>query len=161
MMDVFVGIGSNVEPKKHIHAAVKLLRDRFGHLHLSPVYQNPALGFEGDDFFNLVAAFDTALDAEHLEALLKEIEMRSGRTRETRRFTPRAVDLDLLLFGDKVSAHPRLPRPDVLNYAFVLKPLADLAPSHRHPLTGQTYAHHWQEYAGEKDALRKIELPGL
>ncbi|HEU5397829.1 MAG TPA: 2-amino-4-hydroxy-6-hydroxymethyldihydropteridine diphosphokinase [Gammaproteobacteria bacterium] len=161
-VEAFVGIGSNVEPEQRVRQAVKLLRERFGAIRLSPVYRNAAVGFEGDDFLNLVAAFETALDVDALNAALDEIELACGRERGAARFTPRTMDLDLLLYGDRVSAAPvKLPRPEILKYAFVLKPLADLVPDRRHPGTDSTYAELWARYPGGKSGIDVVCLLGM
>lgn len=162
MTEVFVGIGSNVEPEKHFRAASRLLRERFGAVRLSPVYRNKAVGFEGDDFLNGVAVFATTLSVETLNEALDDIEVRCGRERGAARFSPRTLDLDLLLYGDTVSEAPvRLPRKEILKYSFVLKPLADIAGSLRHPVTGQTYAEHWAAFEGEGGTLTRTDLSGL
>jgi len=161
MTEAFVGIGSNVRPEEHVRQAVKLMRERFGRLRLSPVYRNKAVGFEGDDFLNLVAAFDTDLGAEELNAALDEIELRCGRQRGAARFAPRTLDLDLLLYGERVDPALRLPRKEILEYAFVLKPLMELVGGHRHPATRMTYKEHWARFQGDKSGLTAMELPDL
>ncbi|HEV2112107.1 MAG TPA: 2-amino-4-hydroxy-6-hydroxymethyldihydropteridine diphosphokinase [Gammaproteobacteria bacterium] len=161
MTEVFVGIGSNVRPEEHVRQAVKLMRERFGGLRLSPVYRTKAVGFEGDDFLNLVAAFDTGLAAAELNAALDEIELRCGRQRGAARFAPRTLDLDLLLHGERVDPALRLPRKEILQYAFVLKPLMELAGVHRHPESGMTYKEHWARFQGDRGGLTAVELPGL
>ncbi|HEV2212598.1 MAG TPA: 2-amino-4-hydroxy-6-hydroxymethyldihydropteridine diphosphokinase, partial [Gammaproteobacteria bacterium] len=105
-VEAFVGIGSNVEPERRVRQAVKLLRERFGAIRLSPVYRNAAVGFEGDDFLNLVVAFGTELEVTPLNATLDEIELACGRERGAACFAPRTMDLDLLLYGDCVSRPP-------------------------------------------------------
>ena len=161
-VEVFVGIGSNVEPERRVLQSVKLLRERFGMIRLSPVYRNAAVGFEGDDFLNMVVAFGTDLEVTQLNAALHEIELACGRERGAARFAPRTMDLDLLLYGDRVSAAPvKLPRPEILKYAFVLKPLADLAPDRRHPGTDSTYAELWARHPGNRDGMKVVLLPGL
>jgi len=160
--EVFVGIGSNVEPERHVRQAVALLREQFGPVQLSPVYRNRAVGFEGDDFLNLVTCFGTRLGVAELNTALDGIEVRCGRERSARKFSPRTLDLDLLLYGDTVSEKPvRLPRREILKYAFVLKPLADIAAGRRHPETGRSYAEHWADFSGEGAALARVELAGL
>jgi 2-amino-4-hydroxy-6-hydroxymethyldihydropteridine diphosphokinase len=161
MTRAYVGIGSNVEPERHMVMAVQALRGRFGTLTLSPFYKNKAVGFEGDDFLNGVIGLDTDLEVPALKAALDEVELACGRQRGAARFAPRTLDLDLLLFGDEVDAAAKLPRADILRYAFVLKPLADIAAAGRHPVTGRTYAEHWAGFAGEGGALQAVRLSGL
>lgn len=162
MTRIFVGIGSNVEPERRIREAVRFLRQRFGAVELSPIYRNPAVGFQGDDFLNLVAAFDSPEDAASVHAALDEIERQCGRVRGGPRFAPRTLDLDLLLYGDLVADAPvKLPRPEILKYAYVLKPLADLVPEQRHPLTGRSFAEHWRDFPGRNQPLVAVELAGI
>jgi 2-amino-4-hydroxy-6-hydroxymethyldihydropteridine diphosphokinase len=161
MTRVYVAIGSNVEAERHVAMAVQALRGRFGALQLSPIYRNHAVGFQGDDFLNAVAGFDSAMDVPALKAALDEIEVDCGRQRGAARFAPRTLDLDLLLFGDRVDAAEKLPRGDILRYSFVLKPLADIAAGERHPVTGLTYAQHWSGFEGEGGALQAVSPPGL
>lgn len=161
MTEAFVAIGSNVRPEEHVREAVKLMRERFGALRLSPVYRNKAVGFEGDDFLNLVTAFDTSLGVEELKAALDEIELRCGRQRGAARFAPRTLDLDLLLHGERVDPAQKLPRKEILEYAFVLKPLTDIAGGLRHPVDGRTYAELWARYPGERGDMGVVTLAGL
>lgn len=162
MTRVFVGIGSNVEPERRIREALRLLHRRFGPAELSPIYRNPAVGFQGDDFLNLVVAFDSPEDAANVHAALDEIERQCGRVRGGPRFAPRTLDLDLLLYGDLVADAPvKLPRPEILKYAYVLKPLADLVPERRHPLTGRSFAEHWRDFPGRNQPLVVVELAGI
>ncbi|HEX5340758.1 MAG TPA: 2-amino-4-hydroxy-6-hydroxymethyldihydropteridine diphosphokinase [Gammaproteobacteria bacterium] len=162
MTQVFVGIGSNVEPERNIRSAVKLLRERFGQVSVSPVYRNPAVGFEGDDFFNLAAGFASDLGFEQVHEILERIEFVCGRVRGGPRYAPRTLDIDLLLYGDLVrESPPVLPRKDLLRYAFVLKPMADIAPAHRHPLTGRSMAEHWAEFDAASQPLAPVMFAGL
>jgi 2-amino-4-hydroxy-6-hydroxymethyldihydropteridine diphosphokinase len=162
MTAVFVGIGSNVEPERRVHEAVRGLRRRFPGLRVSPVYRNPAVGFRGDDFLNLAAAFESEETVPGVRAALDEIERQCGRVRGGPRFAPRTLDLDLLLYGDLIADSPvRLPRPEILQHAYVLKPLADLAPARRHPLTGKTFEEHWRAMAGQNPRLVLAKLADL
>jgi 2-amino-4-hydroxy-6-hydroxymethyldihydropteridine diphosphokinase len=164
MVRVYVSIGSNIEREPNIRAAVQALRERFGTLTLSNVYENQAIGFEGDNFYNLVAAFDTDESPEGVIAILHSIEQRLGRKREPSRFCSRTIDLDLLLYSDllREQATLRLPRREVDEYACVLRPLAELAPKARHPRSGETFAALWARFDKAAQPLTPVtlELPG-
>ena len=116
------------------------------------------MGFDGDDFLNLVVGFRTDLDIEALSARLHDIEREAGRKRGEARYGPRTLDLDLLVYGDEVRQSPPLPRPDILKLAFVLRPLADLAGDRHHPVTGKSYKEHWAAFEGPHDQLKRVEL---
>ena len=161
MTRVYVALGSNMEAERHMVMAVQALRGRYGALTLSPIYKNRAVGFEGADFLNAVAGLDTGLDVAALKDALNGIERECGRERGAARFAPRTLDLDLLLYGDTVDAAAKLPRPEILRYGFMLKPLADIAAGLRHPVTGRTYAEHWADFEGEGGELQPVSLPGL
>lgn len=151
MVDVYVGLGSNVTPEHHLRRAWRALGERFGPLRASSVYRNPPVGFEGDDFLNMVLAFGTDASPDAVEAVLSAIEREEGRKRADGQLGPRTLDLDLLLYGSRVDAGRRLPRDDVLRYAFVLAPLAQLAPHLRHPVTGGVIERLWRERAAAGD----------
>ncbi len=144
MPQVFVSIGSNVEAERHVRFAVRALRERFGNLDVSPVYRTAAVGFEGDDFLNLAVGFATDETVEAVDAALDAIESAAGRNRDGARFAPRTLDLDLMLYGDAVidgiveGRRIRVPRREILEYAFMLQPLADIAGGFPHPSLGAT-----------------------
>ena len=148
MPRVYIGIGSNIDRENSIRGAVRELTAHYGRLTLSPVYESKALGFEGENFFNLVAGFDSAESIEGINETLSRIESQLGRVRQDNRFSARTLDLDLLLYGDTVRHDSKvsLPHPDIRRYAFVLRPLADIAPDLRHPETGLAYAEMWQRF---------------
>jgi len=160
MTRVYVGIGSNIDRDKHIRACAHLLADVFGTLYLSTVYESPAYGFQGDNFYNLVAGFDTTLDLRSLATRLRDIEHACGREWYEGRFMPRTMDVDLLLYGDLVRHDDKfdLPRKDIVHYAFVLCPLAEIAAAERHPELGRTYADLWRECATGKHQLRPVRF---
>jgi 2-amino-4-hydroxy-6-hydroxymethyldihydropteridine diphosphokinase len=143
--EVFVGLGSNIEPRPNLCAALPRLAARFGPLRVSPVYQCEAVGFDGDPFLNLVVGFTTTEPLGEVSAFLRAVERDFGRTRREARFAARTLDLDIILFGDRVGeeAGLRLPRSDILRYGFVLKPLADLVPDAVHPVCGESYRALW------------------
>lgn len=148
MPRVWISIGSNIDREHHIRAALRELRDVFGTLVVSPVYETEAVGFEGDAFLNLVVGIETERRPAELHRLMREIEARNGRQRSGSKFSSRTLDLDLLTYGDEITGEggKPLPRDEILKYAFVLAPLADVAPAERHPETGMTYRALWDAY---------------
>lgn len=149
MTEVFIGVGSNIDRERNIVSGLSTLRRQFGPLQYSPVYRSAAVGFEGEDFLNLVVRFDSVLTVGALSRALREIEGQHGRSPGAPKFSSRALDLDILLYGDAVGEVEgvALPRAEVLFNAFVLQPLADIAPSARHPVAQQTYRELWQDMA--------------
>lgn len=157
---VFVGAGSNVEPERHLRDACRGLRDRFGPLRLSPVYRTTAVGFDGDDFLNLVIAFQTDAPPGAVVAVLEDLHKQAGRKRGPNPFSPRTLDLDLLLYGDAVIPDQaiRVPRDDIDRYDFVLRPLAELEPDLRHPESGRTMAELWAAFTDRDESMQRVEL---
>lgn len=160
MPRVYIGIGSNIDRERSIRGGVRELTAYYGPLTLSPVYESKALGFEGENFFNLVAGFDSAESVERIKEVLAEIESRLGRVRGVERYSARTLDLDLLLYGDLVQHDDKvnLPHPDIRRYAFVLRPLADIAPDWRHPEAGLSCAEMWRRFDGTGQEIRVVEF---
>lgn len=157
----WISIGSNIDRERSIRAAVAALRAEFGALVLSPVYETEPVGAAGAPFLNLVAGIDSALAAGAIAARLRAIEDANGRVRGPDRFAPRTLDLDLLTYGEAAGVIDgvALPRDEVLNYAFVLGPLADVAADEVHPPTGRRYRELWSERASQWPALVPYPLP--
>ena len=135
---VFVSAGSNINPADNLRLAYRELVNRYGEVRCSAVYQNPAVGFDGDDFLNTVFAFRTTDSAAGVLAALEEIHAAAKRVRLAEKYSPRTLDLDMLLYGDLVDAGLKVPHGDIDKYPFVLRPLAELAPECVHPVTGST-----------------------
>jgi len=148
MAQVFVAAGSNVEPERNLASAAAQMRREFPDIRFSSWYRNPAVGFQGDDFINFVAGFTTDLPVHEVIQRLQAIETICGRPREAPRWAPRSMDLDILLYDALVLDEPRLklPRPDLLKRAFMLGPLAEIAPDLAHPTRGMTIGELWQRF---------------
>ncbi len=148
MPTVYLGLGSNIEPQKNLGLALRELETRFGQLERSSVYRSKAYGFDGDDFLNMVVGLETSLPPSEIHDQAEEIQRMAGRDESARGYSPRALDIDLLLYGDLIVDEPpiRLPRPDVLRFSFVLGPLAEIAPKLLHPETRQSYQDHWDKF---------------
>lgn len=159
-VEVWVSAGSNIEPERWLRLACRELAARFGPLTLSGTYRNPAVGMEGDDFLNLVIGFRTALAPEAVVAELERLHDLAGRDRSAGSWTPRTLDLDLLLYGDQVIDRPgvKVPRKDVIKYGFVLGPLAEAAPGLRHPVSGQTMAELWEGFDRDAVPLTRVDI---
>jgi 2-amino-4-hydroxy-6-hydroxymethyldihydropteridine diphosphokinase len=158
MTRVWLSLGSNLEPGKNLRAALIELRARFGALIVSPVYRFPAVGFDGPDFLNLAVGIDTDLSATVLNDWLHSLEDRHGRRRDVPRFSSRTLDLDIVLFGDQILQGPgnlEIPRPE-LKYAFVLKPLADVAADVVHPVLRKSIGQLWREFPAAKDHSERV-----
>jgi 2-amino-4-hydroxy-6-hydroxymethyldihydropteridine diphosphokinase len=157
---VYVSIGSNIDRVRNISLALQQLGDEYGPLLRSSVFESAAVGFDSAPFYNLVVGFDTELSPHEVQDHLHEIEASSGRER-TGELTARTLDLDLLLYDDLVIDQGRLklPRADITRYAFVLYPLAEIAPDVRHPVSGERYADMWAAFDDARQVLTRIDWP--
>jgi 2-amino-4-hydroxy-6-hydroxymethyldihydropteridine diphosphokinase len=137
---------------------VTALRERFGALILSRVYESEAVGFQGRPFYNLVAGIDTDEPACRVRAALRAIEDAFGRVRGPEKFAPRTLDLDLLTYGDSVDHEEgqELPREEILTYAFVLGPLAEVAGREVHPVVGHSYRELWECFGPDEHPLAPV-----
>ena len=155
----YISIGSNIDKEANIRSSLRALEKQFGTLIVSSTYETEPVGFSGENFYNLVVGFDSQLDAKSVAKILKQIETDHGRTKNCKKFSARTLDLDLILYGDQVIDDGRLqiPRDEIFTYAFVLEPLAEIAPDLAHPISHQTYAHLWAEF--DKTNLKQQRLP--
>ncbi len=139
-MRMFVLLGSNIEPQRNLARAVTELGARYIVVAVSRTYRTAPVGDpDQPDFWNLAAELECALPPEEVQAGLREIESRLGRTRDPRRPSgPRTADLDLVLVPGVVGrvGGLDLPSPLVEREAFVAVPLAELAPELPHPVSG-------------------------
>lgn len=144
---IYISVGTNIDPERNLQSGLSELSYYFDDLLLSSVYESEAVGFEGSNFLNMVVAADTTLSISDVVSLFKKIEQENGRLAGAKKFAPRTLDLDLLLYGEVVSLEPvELPRDEILKNAFVLWPMAELAPHLIHPLVKQSYETLWADY---------------
>ncbi|WP_163936850.1 2-amino-4-hydroxy-6-hydroxymethyldihydropteridine diphosphokinase [Paraferrimonas sp. SM1919] len=147
MAIIYISLGSNIDADKHIRAGLQALFEHFGELQLSRVFESEAVGFDGDNFLNMVASAETEKSVAEVVALFKNIEQDNGRDNSAPRFSGRTLDIDLLLYGDLVCQQPiELPRDEIEHNAFVLWPLSELAPEMVHPHLQKNYQQLWQAY---------------
>jgi len=158
----WLSLGSNIEPRRHIELALVDMQLVFGKLIVSPVYESVAVGCEGDNFHNLVVGIETRLPIMLLTRKLRQIEEKNGRLRETDKFAPRTLDIDLLTYGNLVQDEPdmQLPRDEITRYAFVLLPLSEVAGNEIHPPTGLTYRELWAAFDDPTQLLWRIDAAG-
>lgn len=157
---VTVSLGSNIDPENNIRKAVVELTQQFGEMTVSQVYQTAAVGFDGEDFLNLVVSFNTVLSVQAIASGLKAIEDRIGRDRSQPKFSARAIDLDLLTYDHLVLDEPgiQVPRHEILQNAFVLKPLSDICGNDIHPELDKTYHQLWLEMEQSADRIGLFEM---
>lgn len=149
MARVALSLGSNLDPEQHLRRATAELRARYPDVRYSPVYRSAAVGFDGPDFLNLCAVLHSAEPPEAIDAWLHALEQAHGRRRDQPRFSSRPLDVDLLLYDDRVlrgPGHLELPRPELVEQEFVLRPLADLAPEWIHPTLGRSIGALWAAF---------------
>ena len=144
----YISIGSNIDRDKNILASLQALEHHFGKLTISSIYESESVGFTGDTFYNLVVGFSSELGIKEVAKQLRQIELDNGRTRDSQKFSARTLDLDLILYDDLILNDGRLqiPRDEIVRYAFVLEPLAEIAPTLKHPISHLTYAELWEQF---------------
>lgn len=164
MAAAFISLGSNIAPEENLRRAVEQLHSTFGEVLVSPVYRSAAVGFDGPEFLNAVAMVETGLPASDIAERLLQIENQCLRDRTQPRFSSRTLDLDLLMVDQLIVTTDTLtlPRAEILEEAFVLRPLADIAGSVLHPVAGVTIEKLWRCFQladeGAKPAMTEVEL---
>ena len=161
MAKVFVGIGSNIDKHIHIPQVIEELAQRFGDMQVSPIYETSAAGFSGEDFYNLVVGLETQLSPQEVRQYLRDLEASHGRVRNSKnQFISRTLDLDQLLYGgskiNKDGVH--VPSSDITNYAFVLKPLVDIAGNVQHPILKSSFSQLWKDFDKDEIELRVVQI---
>ncbi len=157
-VDVYVSVGSNIRPKDNLKLACDNLSHAYGDLQLSPVYRSRPVGFEGDDFLNMVVGFQTFEKPQSLLEQFEVLHQAAQRERQANPYSPRTLDLDLLLYGTLVSRQLNIPHHDIDKYPFVIGPLAELAPRLEHPVSGQTMAELWEKFDRSQCPMQRVDL---
>lgn len=148
MNRVYLSLGSNIDRQRYLSAALDALQEKFGELTISPVYESEAVGFDGDNFYNFVLGLETDMPVGALSDCLRGIEEKNDRSRAGSKFSSRTLDIDILTYGNEsgVVDGIELPRDEILKYAFVLLPLADIAGDELHPTLTRCYRELWREF---------------
>jgi 2-amino-4-hydroxy-6-hydroxymethyldihydropteridine diphosphokinase len=159
MADIYISLGTNIEREHYLNQGLNALAATFGKLTLSSLFESEAVGFSGSAFYNLVIGISTTLAVEQVAESLRKIEFANGRCVNAKKFSPRTLDLDLLLYDDLVLTTPaQIPRDEITKNAFVLWPLAEIAPLLKHPILAKNYQQLWQDYDQSSQQLRKLPL---
>lgn len=160
MTTLALSIGSNIDAESNIRVALAALSAEFENLRTSTTYESQAVGFDGDNFLNLVVLVDTQMELSDVAVTLKQLEDQLGRDRQQAKFSGRSMDIDILLFGTEsgMCSGIELPRPEVTENAYVLQPLSELLPDTVNPGTGMSYSELWQDYDKSKQRLWPIEI---
>ena len=160
MATIYISLGSNINREENTRAGIAALRQAFGDLTLSSVYESEAVGFEGDAFYNMVIACEVNTPVHLTNQILRDIEDANGRDRSGPKFSSRTLDLDLLLYDDLQLDEKdlKLPRGEILKNAFVLWPLAEIAAELKHPETRTSYAELWSVFDKDKESLKPIKF---
>ena len=159
---IHLNIGSNQNRRSNIRLAVESLELHFSDIVLSSLFESPSEGFKGNDFYNVGVNITTLKTSNEVVDILRDIENSLGRDRSLPKFSSRMIDLDLVLYGGIIDDSLNVPRKDILKYAFVLAPLAELNPEAIHPLEGTSYQNLWKIFQSKQDYnLRQYNVEKL
>ena len=157
---VYLSLGSNINRDHHLRAALDALSQAFGQLMISRVYESESVGFSGDNFYNLAVGLDSNLPVSSLATMMHTIEDNNGRQRNGVRFGPRTLDIDILTYGNCQGTIDdiALPRDEILENAFVLFPLADIAGDDKHPVCGRPYRELAEQFNKPQQKLWPVDF---
>jgi len=157
MAEIFISLGTNVEREHHLNSGLVALQQAFGVLKLSSLFESEAVGFLGQPFYNMVIGIRTEQSIAQVAKLLRDIEFQHGRPINAKKYSPRTLDLDLLLCDQLILQQPvQIPRDEITRNAFVLWPLAELAPTHLHPILKTSYQQLWQAFDRSSQQIAKV-----
>jgi len=159
MARLYISLGSNVDRQHYVNAGLTALETLLGELTLSSLFASKAVGFDGAEFYNMVIGATTELTIEQVAKALRDIEFTNGRQMNAKKYSPRTLDLDLLLFDELVLDSPaQIPRAEITENAFVLWPLAEIAPELKHPILNKSYQQLWQSYDKTQQQLTIVDF---
>lgn len=159
MAQIFISLGTNIDRELYVEKGLTALAQQFGQLTLSSLFESEAVGFSGSPFFNMVIGANTNQSLDEVAAILRKIEFDHGREKDAKKFSPRTLDLDLLLYDNVIATTPaQIPREEIVHNAFVLCPLAEIASHLVHPVLQVSYQQLWQNYDKQRQVLRKVPL---
>jgi 2-amino-4-hydroxy-6-hydroxymethyldihydropteridine diphosphokinase len=157
MASVYISLGSNIKRVKHIQLGINSLKQAFGELTLSSLFESEAVGFSGKAFYNMVIALETQKSVVEVAHILRDIEFSHGRSANAKKFSPRSLDLDLLLYDDLIMEDPaQIPRDEITKNAFVLWPLSQVAPNVLHPILKTSFQKLWTDYNKSSQKLNIV-----
>lgn len=141
MVRTYLSLGSNMGRKReNLHTAIELLENRAGQLGpVSRIYESEPWGYQSErTYFNCCVALDVRKDPGTLMQIIAGIEREMGRMRTGQGYMDRPIDIDILLYGDRVIDEPglKIPHPRMEERRFVLAPLSEIAPDAAHPISG-------------------------
>ncbi len=159
-MIIYISLGSNINAEINIRSALAIIKSQYPNMSISPMYQTSAVGFEGDDFLNCVAKIDSDKTPQYIYQWFRQIEIEHGRDRNQPKFSSRSLDIDMLTYDDRLleTQNYSLPRDEITKYAFVLKPLMDIAPNEIHPVYKVTYSVLWQNFDDTSQNMKEIKF---
>lgn len=160
MKELILGVGSNVNREYNLHAGLKCLQEMFGELHCSSWYESDAAGFDGDKFINLVVVVYVNISLDQIALMIKRLEADFGHDTTSSKYSAKTLDIDILSYGGLVGNFfgVELPRPEILESIYVLQPMAELVPEHKHPLTEKTYIQLFNDFCGERHNICRLCL---
>ena len=157
MAIIYISLGSNIDRETHVKQGLSALKQAFGALTLSSLFESKAVGFTGKNFYNMVIAIETKKSIKQVANILRDIEFAHGRDLNAKKFSPRSLDLDLLLYDNLIIEQPaQLPRNEITTNAFVLWPLSQVAPDVKHPVLKENYQTLWQNYNKASQTLNIV-----
>ena len=158
--EVFLSLGSNIDPVENLQYACEELKKTFGNIQISSAYRNKPIGFEGNDFLNMVVKVKSTFNPNEILNYLRGLEVATGRDTGTGVFDSRTLDIDMILYNDLVRPEKpfKIPRQDIELYSFVLCPLAEINPDGVHPIIGKTFKDLWEDFDQKEHFIEKVSL---